>query len=1460
MDKISWKLIDTYFNENPENLVKHHVDSYNNFFEKGIKNIFRENNPIRFIERDELDNKKSKTETKINEILLYLGGKNGDKIYYGKPIIYDDNSNNVHYMYPNDARLRNMFYGSTIHYDVEVEIIYYQDDVKIEKSFTLEKMYLGKFPIMLQSNLCILKGLNPEIRFNMGECRNDFGGYFIIAGKEKVIIPQEKFADNMIYVRKHKGDDIYSCSADIRSVSEDTSKPIRTTSIKLVAESTSVSDNTETVTLTNKQIVVCIPNVRKPIPLFIVMRALGILSDKDIIRTCLLDIDANESYLNYFVPSIHDANKVFNQEAAILFIASFTKRNTFTSVIEILSNYFLAHIGELNFLDKAYFLGHMVYKLLKVYSNEDRPTDRDNFKFKRIELTGNLMYDLFREYYLIQKRAISLKIDKEFYYHRGKYKDVDFENLIKLNYVEYFKERDVETGFNKAFKGNWGADSRTKRMGVIQDLNRLSWNTFMSHLRKINLPFDPTSKITGPRLLNSSQWGFIDPVDSPDGANIGLHKHISLCTSITSSNSCYPIIKWLRGVANMKLLMECSPEYMSKLIKIFVNGIWTGLIQDPIELVKKFKLCRRNGLIPLFTSINFNISEKEIQIYTDAGRLTRPIYYIDELSNKPSFNRKHIIELFESGKISWEEIISGLNEKTNYTNGEIYNVDEIYPNLKDLTLLEKNKAIIDYIDTNEEEGTLIAMTDKDLENNKYYTHVEIEPSLMFGVMGNQVIYPENNPIARNVYACGQNKQAVSLYHSNYQMRFDKMGVVLNAGQTPIIKSKYMNYINKEMQPNGVNAIVAVMSYTGYNVEDAILINEGAVNRGIFRTTYYSMYETFEESSKIGTSKVDSKISNIVNHNVVGIKPGYDYSLLDDNGMLKENTQLNDKIVLIGKVTLNPENKSVYIDSSIVSKKGQLGVVDKAFITEGETGTKLAKIRIREERIPAIGDKMASRAGQKGTLGLIIPEEDMPFTADGLRPDLIINPHAMPSRMTIGHIVESIFGKACCFYGGFGDCTAYSIKGSQTKLYGEMLTRIGFHSSGNQLLHNGMTGDQIQSDIYIGPTYYMRLKHMVKDKINYRARGPRTNLTRQTVQGRANDGGLRIGEMERDGILAHGASYFLNESFMIRGDEYYMAICNKTGLIAVYNYSKNIFLSPGVDGPIKYHTNPDGTKNLDLITRFGRSFSIIRVPYSLKLLIQELQVMNIQMRIITDDNIDQLMSMSYSDNYKLLLQTDENNMNTVVKDYNSKLTKKLNEAKMQGQKGVKTDLAYEELELLSPEEESPAYVEESPEYAPYSPAPSELSPSDAALFGEETPEIYSPKLNVEEIGANENKEMAGGGIGGYEDDQVEEYNFNDDEMNKLFNKMTPKQQNYILSIENKEKQNEEIKKTSQGFMDYESTHMNENKEIPKQSNILIDESLRSDNLKNGNEEEKEGEKEGEKEKAEEAGEVRKIVIT
>jgi len=1405
-DDVSWKLIDKYFKDNPNSLVSHHLESFNDFFKYGINRIFRENNPIRFIEREEDENKGNR-----NECLLYLGGKDGSKIYYGKPVIYDDN--NAHYMFPNDARLRNMTYGITIHYDVEVDYIYYTDDERKEHSTILSKIYLGRFPIMLQSDLCILNTLNKDVRFNMGECRNDYGGYFIIDGKEKVIISQEKFADNMLYIKVNSEDDNYSHSAEIRSVSEDTSKPIRTTSVKIVAPSP---------TLSNNQIVVSIPNVKQPVPLFILMRALGVISDKEIIETCLLTNldDENENtknpYIDLFIPSVHDANKIFNQQNALEFISELTKRGTVSSVLEILSDYFLPHIGELNFLEKAYFVGYMVNRLLKVYTKEEKPTDRDNFRFKRVELSGSLIYDLFREYYLIQKKDITRKIDEEYYYNKGQYKEDDnisrkekrqmktksreqqnkeqdssnkykenFISLIEDNTKKYFKDRLVEQGFKKAFKGNWGSEAHTKRLGAVQDLNRLSWNTFISHLRKINLPLDSSAKVVGPRLLNSSQWGYIDPIDTPDGANIGLHKHMSISTYITSGSSSYPIIKWLRVNTPMRILLECSPEQLGASVKIIVNGKWIGVIDTPIEFVNEIKLYRRNGIIPIYTSVSFDYQHKEVNIYSDAGRLTRPIYYID--NDRFSFDRKIVKEELNSGNITWEQIISGFMQKSDENfktkNNKIYTVEQLYNDIgKDKRImLEKlltYKSVVDYVDTSEEESALIAVSIEDLQKSKWYTHLEIDPSLILGVMGNMIIYPENNPVTRNSFSCGQSKQAVSVYHSNFQMRIDKTGVILNYGQIPLIKSRYLEYINNEEQPYGVNAIVAIMCYTGYNVEDAILINESAIHRGIFRTTYYSSYETREESSKI-TGSTSSKFLNIEKNNVIGKKQGFDYSFLDEYGLVKENTELNDKIILIGKVNSSTNAKDTLIDDSVKTKKGQLGFVDKSFITLGEEGFNVAKVRVREERLPAIGDKMASRAGQKGTLGLLIPEEDMPFTEDGIRPDLIINPHALPSRMTIGQIVESLFGKVCVSYGAFGDCTAFQVKGSNYSTYAPMLVEAGFHSSGNQVLYNGMNGEQLAADIYMGPTYYMRLKHMVKDKINYRARGPNTALTRQPVQGRANDGGLRIGEMERDGVLAHGMSYFLNESFLVRGEKqnYYIAVCNKTGAIAIYNESRNLFLSPFADGPIKFHTNPDNTQSILNLSRFGRSFSILKVPYAFKLLIHELQVMNVQMRIITEDNIDQLMSMNYSNNInKLMHNNDDKDITETIKQINQNITTKLrNTSKIYIRDEI--PVLPEPVNVDTPSE-NPASV--SPAYSPDT--TEDLNAVSPAYIPEEsnnsTPNYYERKQG--ENGGIEVKPKYN-----YPDDLGYYYlNLSEEEKKSLLNKSFEEKVAYLKEIKNK----------------------------------------------------------------------------
>ena len=521
--------------------------------------------------------------------------------------------------------------------------------------------------------------------------------------------------------------------------------------------------------------------------------------------------------------------------------------------------------------------------------------------------------------------------------------------------------------------------------------------------------------------------------------------------------------------------------------------------------------------------------------------------------------------------------------------------------------------------------------------------MDIHPSFLFGILGNQVMFPENNPAVRNCYGCGQAKQGVSLYNSNYRNRIDKMGVILNYGQIPLVKSRYTKYITNEEHPNGENVIVAIMCNTGYNVEDAVLLNKGSVDRGLFRTTYFNMYETYEKTESIGDKIVQTRFTNIQSESELdNLKPGMDYSFLDKNGIIKENTIMSDNIVVIGRITETPEEEVKKSDASIFPKKGQLGFVDKSFITDGEEGYRIAKVRIREERIPAVGDKFASRCGQKGTVGLIIPECDMPFTQKGVKPDIIINPHAFPSRMTIGQLVEQILGKIGVVSGVFGDCTAFVNQGPKHDIFGKILIQNGYHSSGNEIMYDGVSGKQIESSIYVGPTYYMRIKQMVKDKINFRAKGPRTTLTRQTVQGRANDGGLRIGEMETQAIQAHGAAQFIIESMLVRGDDYYMAICNKTGLVAIYNERKNIFASPYLDGPLKYNdaydTNIESLK-LKHITRHGRDFSIVRIPYSFKLLMQELQTMNIQMRIITDDNIEQLESMSYSNNINKLLSIE-----------------------------------------------------------------------------------------------------------------------------------------------------------------------------------------------------------------------------
>ena len=1201
-----WKIIEQMYKDNPDILVKHHIDSYHDFLEKGIPAIFAQNNPLRLVKED----------ASKKELDLYFGGKDGTKIYYGKPVIYDDEGG-IHYMYPNEARLRNMTYGMSIHYDIDVEVA--ETDVQSgeveRKTFTLKEIFLGRFPIMVQSHMCLLHGMDRQARYYLGECKNDPGGYFIIDGKEKVVVSQETFANNQLYIRD-KVDDIYSHGVDIKTVSEDPSKPRRTFAIRLVKDVEHVNEfNQKTKIKQHGEIVALVPNVKKPVPLFILMRALGIISDKEIIETCLLDMERFESFVNEFRPSVHDAGMIFTQQDAIRYIATLTKGRTVTSVLDILMNYFLPHIGTSNFKEKAYFLGYMVKRMLNVKRGVEQPTDRDSYKYKRLQITGTLLYDLFLEYYKKQKDDIRVIIDKRYYFHQDKYQE-NFFSLIQSNYESLFQNKIVEKGFRKAFKGNWGSKPETQKEGIIQDLNRLSFFSFISHLRKMNLPMDSTSKVVKPRLLHTTQWGIICPVHTPDGGNIGFHKHLAVGTHISAGITSQHIKLWLKEL-NVLSLQGITKKELHYLTKVIVNGSWIGVVEKPFDCIDTFKTYRRNGYLNSYTSIHMDYYLNEIHICCDAGRLMRPLRYI------------HMMKPYSIPKeFSWKELFIGKGNDEK----ERSEKSGHYLNREDVEKMDDTNKVgggLEYIDSLETESSYIAMYDEDIKEQ--HTHVEIHPSLALSELGNMVIFAENNQLPRDLFSCGQTKQAASLYSSNYINRIDKMGFVLNYGQNPLIKSRYLDYICKEEHPYGENAIVAIMCYSGYNVEDALIFNKGAIDRGLFRTTYFNMYETFEEMER-GTSgredetNVKKQFLNIQNNNVVRQKVGYDYGQLDENGIIREGTKMQDNFIVIGKASVSKEDSTLYYDDSIKPKKGQLGYVDKSFITDGQEGKRIAKVRIREDRIPAIGDKFCSRAGQKGTIGIILEEEDMPFTADGIRPDIIVNPHAIPSRMTIGHLVECLMGKACLTMGGYGNCTAFETKGPQHELYGSILSDFGFHSSGNELLYNGFTGEQLESQIFFGPNYYLRLKHMVKDKINYRARGPRTSLTRQTVSGRANDGGLRIGEMERDCLIAHGMSVFVQESMMERGDKYKLAICNQTGAIAIYNEPKRIFLSPNADGPIQFQTELNGDLNVKSISTYGKEFSIVSIPYSFKLLMQELQTMNVSMRLITEDNIDQMTTI------------------------------------------------------------------------------------------------------------------------------------------------------------------------------------------------------------------------------------------
>ena len=812
-------------------------------------------------------------------------------------------------------------------------------------------------------------------------------------------------------------------------------------------------------------------------------------------------------------------------------------------------------------------MGYVTKSLIETSVGLREIDDRDSYCNKRIETTGALLNNLFRNYFNKVVKDMTKQVIREI--NNGSWKtNNDYANIINItNIYKIIKASTIENGIKRALAtGDFGIKSvNSSKVGVAQVLNRLTYISAISHLRRINTPVDKTGKLVAPRKQHNTSFGFICPAETPEGASIGIVKNLTYLTHISIKGSSDIIYDYLKS--HILMLDGCEDRNLDNMTKIIVNGNWVGCSDDSIILFQSLKKLKYTGIFNIYTAITFNYTKNIITIGTNGGRLMRPLL---KVRNNKLLITDEIISKLKSKELSWDDLFIN------------HNIEE---------------SVLEYIDADEQSFSMIAMFPKDLNDCKLkYTHCEIHPSALFGVLASCIPFPEHNQSPRNCYQCAMGKQAIGIYTTNYKNRMDKTSLVLTYPMRPLVDTRIMNILGLNNIPSGSNIIVGILTYTGFNQEDSVIICKSAIDRGLFSATTYKT-EKDEDKKVFG----DEEIRGIpIASKTKGIKFG-NYGKLNSHGFIPENTLVENKDIIIGKYRPIKKNKNdntktiKYYDESRLYRTKEECYIDRNYVDTNGDGYNLCKVKIRTYRKPIIGDKFSSRHGQKGTLGIILDEADMPFTENGIVPDVIINPHAIPSRMTIAQLKETLLGKVLLELGMFGDGTSFN--NVDIKTITEELLKLKYEQNGDELMMNGMTGEQLESRIFIGPVFYQRLKHMVNDKVHSRSTGPMVILTRQPAEGRARDGGLRFGEMERDCMISHGAARFTKERLYDVSDKYSINVCNKCGLIASYNEEYSIYLC----------------KNCDNRTDFGK----VNIPYSCKLLFQELITMNIAPRILTE---------------------------------------------------------------------------------------------------------------------------------------------------------------------------------------------------------------------------------------------------
>lgn len=1045
---------------------------------------------------------------------------------------------------PMECRLRDMTYAAPILVDIQ----YIRDKQRIVR----KNVPLGRMPVMLKSSKCRLGGATNTQMEEMNECPLDPGGYFIIGGTEKVILIQEQLSKNRVIVEADEKNNVISAS---------------------VTSSTHERKSKTYVTLKKDRILLTHNVLVEGIPIVIVLKALGGKSDMEIME---LVAGSDGRYQDEFLVNFDEATKagIFTQHQALEYIGARVKmgsrkgqfgpqvrRNHVEEGLDALANLVIAHvpIEELDFYPKAIYVAMMTRKVLMAAHNPKLVDDRDFVGNKRLELAGQLLSLLFEDLFKRFTVEVKMSIDK-FLKKNNRAVPLDAVHMISNH------ANTIGIGINRAIQtGNWSVKRfNMNRAGVTHVLSRLSYIAALGMMTRISSQFEKTRKVSGPRALQPSQWGMLCTSDTPEGEACGLVKNLALMTHITTNVEEGPVKETILTIdKEVEAIEKFSGSMMHRegSYIIHVNGTPFALTRNPKRFAQRFRTLRRRGGVSPFVGININTHFNAIHIATDEGRICRP--YIIVKNGQQKLKPEHL-RLLQLGKVTFDDFL--------------------------------RQGVVEYLDVNEENDALITIYEDQVTQST--THLEIEPFTILGAVAGLIPFPHHNQSPRNTYQCAMGKQAIGAIAYNQFNRIDTLLYTLVYPQRPMVISKTIQLIGYDKLPAGQNATVVVMSYSGYDIEDALVLNKASIDRGFGRCQVFRKYTTELQKypngrrERIGDpqneeGKVKQRIKKHEGLDDDGLAI-VGYRIHNGEAMIKKETPLDQTSTGIGM----DRGPSEYRDSSVSYRIADPAYIDKVMVSQTEKDTTVIKVQTRQTRRPELGDKFSSRHGQKGVVGIIVDQEDLPFSDKGLTPDIIMNPHGFPSRMTVGKLLECLTGKASIIHGrpdyGFGD----AFRSHPLEEMSKVLVDHGFSWEGKDYFTSGVTGEPLEAYIFNGPIYYQRLKHMVQDKMHSRSRGPKAILTRQPTEGRSREGGLRLGEMERDCLIAYGASQLLLERLMISSDGTEIDICQQCGLFGYKGYC---------------HT-----------CKSTREVTKMTMPYAAKLLVQELISMNVGVRLQMED--------------------------------------------------------------------------------------------------------------------------------------------------------------------------------------------------------------------------------------------------